>query len=253
MDWRAISRSRSRMSVDWRPLSRDPPSVASRQAAANINGGKLSEEPEEVLVPFPLDQFSHVYENSAKQEPRSPLPLFTGDRLRPGASGNKVQRPQVDIPGSRLGEASQSMDQSGHTIPSQPKGIPVPKNQPLSALEPSDFHPSSLPSFGFYGGPPEALPVELSSFPRRVRKTSFDHTVSKQGILPGEGRHQVNGRPLAPDPNSHLVSSLSARSFLQTDTLYRVKGGLQLSMLTVFFEETRPLTLHLCCGPSLPR
>ncbi|KAF8893381.1 hypothetical protein BD779DRAFT_1505894 [Infundibulicybe gibba] len=40
------------------------------------------------------------------------------------------------------------------------------------------------------------------AFPRHVRKTSFDHTVSKDGIgmLAGVGgRHQVNGKPLSPD------------------------------------------------------
>lgn len=39
-------------------------------------------------------------------------------------------------------------------------------------------------------------------FPRHVRKTSFDHTVSQETMFPGltslGGRHQVNGRPLSP-------------------------------------------------------
>lgn len=41
-----------------------------------------------------------------------------------------------------------------------------------------------------------------SGFPRRVRKTSFDHTVAREGIEEfrgrAGGRHQVNGRPMAP-------------------------------------------------------
>lgn len=42
-------------------------------------------------------------------------------------------------------------------------------------------------------------PASAFQFPRRVRKTSFDHTVSKEGIgAMGAlgGRHQVNGRPV---------------------------------------------------------
>lgn len=46
-----------------------------------------------------------------------------------------------------------------------------------------------------------------SGFPRRVRKTSFDHTVAKEGLdeFRGRGRHQVNGRPMAPPDEMNLV------------------------------------------------
>jgi hypothetical protein len=42
---------------------------------------------------------------------------------------------------------------------------------------------------------------EEAYFPRRVRKTSFDHTVTRPdyaGLATGAGRHQYNGRPVGP-------------------------------------------------------
>ncbi|ESK85218.1 transcription factor -6 [Moniliophthora roreri MCA 2997] len=58
---------------------------------------------------------------------------------------------------------------------------------------------------------PNQSPPEQRTFPRHVRKTSFDHTVSKDSILPFSssnpnlGRHQVNGRPLPPPEFSGLT------------------------------------------------
>ncbi|KAK7045583.1 Sodium- and chloride-dependent GABA transporter 1 [Paramarasmius palmivorus] len=55
------------------------------------------------------------------------------------------------------------------------------------------------------------IPTEPRTFPRHVRKTSFDHTVSKDNFLPftstnpNLGRHQVNGRPLPPPEVSGLT------------------------------------------------
>ncbi|THH27846.1 hypothetical protein EUX98_g6348 [Antrodiella citrinella] len=41
---------------------------------------------------------------------------------------------------------------------------------------------------------------EQRAFPKHVRKTSFDHTVAREGIFTGvSGRHQVNGKPLSPE------------------------------------------------------
>ncbi|KAJ3724449.1 hypothetical protein C8R42DRAFT_661829 [Lentinula raphanica] len=52
------------------------------------------------------------------------------------------------------------------------------------------------------GGIRSNSPPGSFGFPRHVRKTSFDHTVSKETIYPilpvHGGRHQVNGRPLSP-------------------------------------------------------
>ncbi|KAH9172419.1 hypothetical protein EDB89DRAFT_899885 [Lactarius sanguifluus] len=64
------------------------------------------------------------------------------------------------------------------------------------------------------------MPLEQRSFPRHVRKTSFDHTVSKDGILASLlGRHQVNGRP-QPDTligTKRRADSPHAESMLRAD------------------------------------
>ena len=73
-------------------------------------------------------------------------------------------------------------------------------HHPSSSVYPSpSFAPSSLPSYGLHGMTrvqPIATIGHQRSFPRHVRKSSFDHTVAKEGITPGlGGRHQVNGKP----------------------------------------------------------
>lgn len=81
---------------------------------------------------------------------------------------------------------------------------------PFSALTSPMGHPASLPSLGLQGFPRHSLssapsPEEATEFPRRVRKTSFDHTVEKDGFYTGvSGRHQVNGKPQPPE---HLVGT----------------------------------------------
>ncbi|KAJ8481988.1 hypothetical protein ONZ45_g15115 [Pleurotus djamor] len=84
-------------------------------------------------------------------------------------------------------------------------------HQTLSGANSPSFAPSSLPSFGLHGLP--RIPTASSSssagpmsqegrtFPRHVRKTSFDHTVSKENMVSGlaGGRHQVNGKAISPD------------------------------------------------------
>lgn len=75
---------------------------------------------------------------------------------------------------------------------------------PFALLSSPVGHPSSLPAHGLYG-PPKAgasaqPPTEQRTFPKHVRKTSFDHTVAREGFFTGvSGRHQVNGRPQPPD------------------------------------------------------
>ncbi|KAL0956601.1 hypothetical protein HGRIS_002738 [Hohenbuehelia grisea] len=78
-------------------------------------------------------------------------------------------------------------------------------NSSLSAVNSPSFAPSSLPSFGRHGltrmpSSQRQMSPEHRTFPRHVRKTSFDHTVLKEGILAGlGGRHQVNGKPISPE------------------------------------------------------
>ncbi|KAL0581318.1 Sodium- and chloride-dependent GABA transporter 1 [Marasmius crinis-equi] len=82
---------------------------------------------------------------------------------------------------------------------------PHPSPHPLSHYNHSHHHSStahqhhgSLHSHSHHQNQHQ-LPPELRTFPRHVRKTSFDHTVSKESLLSAlSGRHQVNGRPLPP-------------------------------------------------------
>lgn len=54
-----------------------------------------------------------------------------------------------------------------------------------------------------------------------MRKTSFDHTVERQGFFPGpSGRHQVNGKPLSPDSlagQKRRADAPHAESILRAD------------------------------------
>ena len=76
--------------------------------------------------------------------------------------------------------------------------ITPPDHDPTTALRAYAGHLSSLPSWGLYGPSRTAAsdaPSEHRSFHRRMRKTSFDHTVSKGRILPGIlGRQRINWR-----------------------------------------------------------
>ncbi|KAJ3474518.1 hypothetical protein NLI96_g12412 [Meripilus lineatus] len=120
--------------------------------------------------------------------------------------------PSIPIPGSSsLGRRSPPT-----TVPSQ-SGLPSlyesaaetqlpPFSQmhPFSAMNSPIAHPSSLPSYGLRGFPRMSLSSapspEQRTFPKHVRKTSFDHTVAREGIFTGvSGRHQVNGKPLSPE------------------------------------------------------
>lgn len=137
-------------------------------------------------------------------------------------------------------------DPSHYSFPSPLKGSAIPTSSPLQGRrsplydhhlavvyensadhlhyypqyhnQPTDTHhfiPSSLPTSGF------AVPEQHRSFPRFVRKTSFDHTVHKDGILPDpspRGRHQVNGKPLLVDS---LKGSKRPADHVHSDSLLR--------------------------------
>ncbi|KAH9935591.1 uncharacterized protein B0H18DRAFT_976418 [Fomitopsis serialis] len=72
----------------------------------------------------------------------------------------------------------------------------------FSATDSPPAHPSSLPASGLLSriSASGAASQEHRAFPKHVRKTSFDHTVAREGIFNGvSGRHQVNGKPLSPE------------------------------------------------------
>lgn len=159
MDWRPTSRSRSR-----------PPEAPALYEQHNVHGvydGRFM---------FPTNDDHNKHHKA---------PLSTS--------------PSIPIPGARnhvqAELASVFEDQAEHTT--EPH-IPY-------SYSPA-FAPSSLPSTGVNGliripsAPNTAnQSPEQRAFPRHVRKTSFDHTVSRDGVLTGlTGRHQVNGKPLPP-------------------------------------------------------
>lgn len=165
MDWRAMSRSRSRVPMDWRPASRS--------------------------------------------RSRPPLPGVLSDlgSLKfPSSSPPKglSSSPGLPIPGSSSLAGRRSPRQGLPAVLESDTRGPLGHIDPLSALSSPTNHPSSLPSFGLHGLQRLAASTvpspEQRTFPRHVRKTSFDHTVAREGIFTGvSGRHQVNGKPLSPE------------------------------------------------------
>ena len=167
MDWREISRSRSRAPMDWRAASRS----RSRPPLSMVQG--LDSPP--VLLVNPQ---TPVEPAKPKQSALSPIPT-SGPSL--------VARSPITIHKSSQNETSYVPFPGAH--PTSP--IPQSFSSPMG-------HPSSLPALGLHGF--SQIPQDPSpTFPRHVRKTSFDHTVTKDGILACiQGRHQVDGKPRSP-------------------------------------------------------
>ncbi|KAG6334213.1 hypothetical protein ID866_4871, partial [Astraeus odoratus] len=206
MDWRAVSRSRSRISMDWRPQSRSrsrpPPGMGYDQGimSAHFDG----------QFPFPTgghgssasnEECPQAYIRRASSDmklltasPSIPIPstsALTAQRhLSSQSALSAVHEGHVDLAHSQYASSSR---QNAH----------VNELNHSSAFNTPAFHPSSLPPFGLHG--PSKFPMEDQTikprvFPRHVRKTSFDHTVEREGIFIGpSGRHQVNGKPLSPN------------------------------------------------------
>lgn len=215
MDWRAMSRSRSRISMDWRPASRSrsrPPEAS----VAYDQHGLMSNAPFDSRYAFPTMAYSS--NEKPDQSYKAPSPAkgigtsSTASVPKPGTSMLSATRRSPPYTRSELPSVYE--DQSEANAPPFDSASESRyfqslsyNNHPLSASAyPSpSFAPSSLPSFGLHGltrvpSASTSSSPEQRTFPRHVRKTSFDHTVSKDGILAGlAGRHQVNGKPLSPD------------------------------------------------------
>ncbi|KAJ3570962.1 hypothetical protein NP233_g4061 [Leucocoprinus birnbaumii] len=211
MDWRAISRSRSRISMDWRPTSRSRSRVADTPMTFEQHGllhSLDSQYPFPTLATSPLEAskadnaYGRGLTKSSSSIPISGGSLLSTGRPSPsfaglGSSGNPlpsvIEDPADHLPGA-------------FDIPADGRYAHSMHLNALSSFDDS-FVPSSLPASGLHGFPRspgvEAGPMPPPSFPRHVRKTSFDHTVSREMILQNiGGRHQVNGRPLPPLENS---------------------------------------------------
>ncbi|KAF9244889.1 hypothetical protein BU15DRAFT_85738 [Melanogaster broomeanus] len=211
MDWRAISRSRSRISMDWRPQSRSrsrpPPS------GMNFEYGAMSNQ-FDGRYPFPTSSTNHDKspERRARHSTEHIKGLATSPSIPiPGTSSLSSSRPSASTSAS-LHSALSAVYEGPADHEAVPLGSPIHDNahvsqfnHPLSALNTPAFHPSSLPSFGR----------------SHVRKTSFDHTVEREGIFIGpSGRHQVNGKPLSPDSlvgQKRRADAPHAESMLRAD------------------------------------
>ena len=212
MDWRAMSRSRSRVPMDWRPSSR---SRSRPPPAAGIQFDSVLSLPERLAFP----SLEHPSDSKPSHMHGSLRPSVDGKLDLPSSGSAHHSSPNVPIANGRHSPASSTThnpfslpvvpEHPGHhphavAFHSGPHGTryshPIPTDHHSADLHSYAGHPSSLPSIGLHGlaraAASDATPLEQRSFPRHVRKTSFDHTVSKDGILAGLlGRHQVNGRP----------------------------------------------------------
>ncbi|KAJ7680307.1 hypothetical protein DFH06DRAFT_1162572 [Mycena polygramma] len=177
MDWRAMSRSRSR-TMDWAPASR------SRSRAAEAF------DPQQV-APFDGRLAFPTFADHARRSQTTSIPI-------PGSS----RSPQHPPPRSELSSVYEDHSDVDPALDAHYMHS-LHYNHPISNYNSPAFAPSSLPSFGLHGLariPSSGPSPDQRGFPRHVRKTSFDHTVSKDGTFAGiRGRHQVNGKPLSPD------------------------------------------------------
>ncbi|KAI6125778.1 hypothetical protein EV401DRAFT_1855654 [Pisolithus croceorrhizus] len=223
MDWRAVSRSRSRISMDWRPQSRSR-SRPGYDMSVQFDG----------QFPFPpigqgTSANSHETQQGYARRVSGDMKALAGSPSIPIPSTSAL--PAHRHPSSSLHSALSAVHEGVAEYVSVPYGSPSRQNAPvhqsshsLSALNTPAFHPSSLPPFGLHGL--SKLPAEDQStkprvFPKHVRKTSFDHTVEKEGIFVGpSGRHQVNGKPLSPDSllgQKRPAETVHAESLLRAD------------------------------------
>lgn len=217
-----MSRSRSRISMDWRPQSRSrsrpPPSVVQPAMHTQFDARH----------PFPS---THARTDKSPERPvrRSvEHPSSPGIRI-PGTSTLSSSRPSATSSSGAMRSALSAIYEGKTGHEASPFGSPTHDNahvnqfdQSLSALDTPAFHPSSLPSFGLHSKSPlDDHSSTRRAFPRHVRKTSFDHTVERQGIFTGpSGRHQVNGKPLSPDSlagQKRRADAPHAESMLRAD------------------------------------
>lgn len=228
MDWRAISRSRSRAPMDWRPASRSRSRPPATHTATFDQHGEVPDSHFEGRYSFPT-----FAEPSA-----STLHKSSGHDRYSSKGDSKNISASIPIPGTSAGRRSPTSSSLPHPSATyeadvdntydNPYHTRYPNdnyhNQSLSSCNSPSFQPSSLPSLGLHSlpkVPSSDSSLERPSFPKHVRKTSFDHTVSREKIFPGvSGRHQVNGKPLSPDSlvgTKRRADTPHAESMLRAD------------------------------------
>ncbi|KAF8556136.1 hypothetical protein OG21DRAFT_1521326 [Imleria badia] len=226
MDWRAMSRSRSRISMDWRAQSRSrsrPPPLVTQFDQIGVHNQF------DARHPFPSIQDRS--DKSPERPVRRALEPTSSPSIRiPGASTLSSLRPSA-TPSGAMRSALSAIYEGKTAHEASSFGSPTRDNTHVNQCHHSSpthnnsaFHPSSLPSFGAHGTFKFPLDDESSkprAFPRHVRKTSFDHTVEREGIFTGpSGRHQVNGKPLSPDSlagQKRRADAPHAESILRAD------------------------------------
>lgn len=192
MDWRAMSRSRSRVPMDWRP--------SSRSRSRPPMSGLLSDQSQ--------FRFPSVSPPKHPSSPTKPVPT------------NGRRSPQLPPMALAAVYESNAEHNTLHDLP------------PFSTLTSPINHPSSLPALGLHGFPRASMSTapspEQRTFPKHVRKTSFDHTVAREGFFTGvSGRHQVNGRPLPPEK---LVGTKRRAEAPHVESMLRGDSGLDNAM-----------------------
>lgn len=228
MDWRAVSRSRSRISMDWRPQSR-----SRSRPGYGYDQGVMSVQ-FDGQFPFPpmgpgTSTNSHETQQGYARRVSGDMKGLAGSPSIPIPSTSAL--PAHRHPSSSLHSALSAVHEGTVEHVSVPYGSSSRQNacnhqmsHSLSVLNTPAFQPSSLPPFGLHGL--SKLPTEDQSakprvFPKHVRKTSFDHTVEKEGFFIGpSGRHQVNGKPLSPDSllgQKRPAEAVLAESLLRAD------------------------------------
>jgi hypothetical protein len=194
MDWREFSRSRSRAPMDWRASSRSRsrPPLSNTTQGLDLSSSMLANSQ------TPVESVKH------KQPTPSPVPV---------SGTSMVTRSPSTIHKSSQNDTSYVPFPGAHHFSPPPSSF----NSPMG-------HPSSLPALGLHGF--SNLPQDPPpTFPRHVRKTSFDHTVTKDGILASvQGRHQVDGKPRSPGSiagTKRVADGPHVESMLRGDVLHR--------------------------------
>lgn len=217
MDWRAMSRSRSRMSMDWRPASRSRSRPPQMHEASNP-GYSVPYDPRFILPHKPPLHPSSHDQVSFPTGPSTLTPTTYANSSLLSNGRRSPPFPRTELPSVYESGLDQRYD---HADPSL---MPLGYFHQSSEFNSPTFAPSSLPSYGIHSPVLRAAPnndmppPDRRSFPRRVRKTSFDHTLYKDGILADiVGRHQVNGRPQETLGTKRRIETPHSASLLRAD------------------------------------
>ena len=200
MDWRPTSRSRSRPPPNSLTTFDDHGMIFGSSSQGRYGFPSLGPQSDSTGFQHKSSGLSGSLPSGDTKEASRSIPIRGASALSAGRrSPTALSLPhQSDLP-SVYGAGTQKYDNSTH--PRYPNNA---YPQSFSAFNSPSFQPSSLPSFGLHGlasnPSSSSSSPEKRSFPKHVRKTSFDHTVEREGIFSGvSGRHQVNGKPLSPD------------------------------------------------------